>query len=366
MFTTNRYVPISSKMVSIASPLIFCEGSSSSCTNSFPTSTMAATTTGIAATFEAGPLTKVKAARSQSAARRLRLMGAPPKQPLKEKFLCTKAARAPRPRGGSEASTSPGSSNEPFAGLVASSDGGAFSFFGTRDSAPNTKHQPAEVIASAGSVRSGIRYRPATQQSEMIGMTTSDIRACFARMLHTNTITSTATTEPMRNPSSNELSAPPRPKGRAYKYTDACATNRPTSSSEVFASTQLPSSVSPAAMPAAIAWQPVIPNWRFKTMSMAPKNNNGKASKTRKPPSFLSVKTNQPVVKQTPMSAPQPNVAGPINTTPPVMKASLKTPTSRPLSLSFRDGIGHMKTSNNVQMPRMSAHHFMPKPYNPK
>ena len=115
-------------------------------------------------------------------------------------------------------------------------------------------------------------------------------------------------------------------------------------------------------MPAAIAWQPVIPNWRFKTISIAPKNSKGKASRTRRPPSFLSVKMNQAVVNTTPTSAPQPYEAGPINTTPPVMKARRKTPTSRPLSLSFSDGIGHMKTSNKVQMPSIRAHHFMPRP----
>ena len=181
-------------------------------------------------------------------------------------------------------------------------------------------------------------------------------------MLHTNTPTSTATTAPMRKPSSCAFKAPPRPKGKrtsTRRRAPRTARRRRRSFSLTH---KLPSNVKPAAMPAAIEWQPVIPNCRLSTISIAPKNSKGKASRTRRPPSLLSVEMNQAVVNTTPTRAPQPYEAGPINTTPPVMKARRKTPTSRPLSLSFRDGIGHMNTSNKVQIPNMRAHHFMPRP----
>ena len=88
-------------------------------------------------------------------------------------------------------------------------------------------------------------------------------------MLHTKTITSTATTAPGRSPSSCAFKAPPRPKGTAYKI----RMHAPRTVDVVvarFYNTQLLSNVKPGDA-AAIAWQPVIPNCKLSTINSTEK-----------------------------------------------------------------------------------------------
>ena len=186
-FTTRRYVPSNNRTARRASPPMFLASPrsqfKSAATSSAPMRTAAATTTGTAATFAAGPLRKRKDARSHSAARRRRALGAPPSAPRNPSRVLASFASASNPLDGAP-STSPGA-------LVGASSSSPRA---TRDSSPRTRAQPAATTASSQEPRG---FRPATTQSEVIGKTMSTINGWPNRTAHSSARTKTTTTAPI-------------------------------------------------------------------------------------------------------------------------------------------------------------------------